>query len=148
MLASSVPLALLFLAQPPPSFSVDVFDNVSIGGFAGWLFGVLVLVAAPVLMLGAVLPWAIGLELEASGTRAGPGAEVRDFPVARCSGTFSASLLLSPPPDHRTFLTFAILLAVAAALGLGRRWALASLASPLLLLVPVGSVEAAERPAA
>ena len=147
VLASSVLLALVpFLSQPLLSLSVDAFDNVSIGGFAGSLFGVLALVAVPVLMLGAVSPWAIRLRLERvedSGETAGRMYAIST--VGSLVGTFSASLLLIPlVGTHRTFLTYAILLAVMAALGLGRRWALAPVAVALLLLVPVGVVKAAE----
>ena len=62
------------VAQPLLSPSVDAFVEVSIGGFAGSLFGVLALVSIPVLMLGAVSPWAIRLKLqrvEDSGETAG-----------------------------------------------------------------------------
>jgi MFS family permease len=65
VLASSVLVALVpFMAQPLLSVSVDAFDDVSIGAFAGSLFGVLALVSIPVLMLGAVSPWAIRLKLQ------------------------------------------------------------------------------------
>src|SRR5215217_4432492 len=44
VLASSVLLAVVpIVAQPLLSLSVDAFDDVSIGGFAGSLFGVLAL---------------------------------------------------------------------------------------------------------
>src|SRR5215218_306259 len=76
VLIASVLLAVVpIVAQPLLSLSVDAFDDVSIGGFAGSLFGVL---------------------------------------------------------------------AVVAALGLGRRWMLAPLAVAALLLLPVGVVKAAE----
>ena len=147
VLASSVLLALVpFVAQPLLSLSVDAFDNVSIGGFAGSLFGVLALVAVPVLMLGAVSPWAIRLKLERvedSGETAGRMYAIST--VGSLLGTFSASLLLIPlVGTQRTFLTYAILLAVVASLGLGRRWLLAPVGVAALLLLPVGVVKAAE----
>jgi hypothetical protein len=43
--------------EPLLSVSVEAFDRVSVGAFAGSLFGVLALVAVPVLLLGAVSPW-------------------------------------------------------------------------------------------
>ena len=52
------------VAHPFLSLSVEAFDQISVGAFAGSLFGVLALVAVPVLMLGAVSPWAIRLKLE------------------------------------------------------------------------------------
>jgi spermidine synthase len=147
VLASSVLLAVVpIVAQPLLSLSVDAFDNVSVGGFAGSLFGVLALVSVPVLMLGAVSPWAIRLKLERvedSGETAGRMYAIST--VGSLLGTFSASLLLIPlVGTQRTFLVYAIVLAVVAALGLGRRWLLAPAAVAALLLVPVGVVKAAE----
>ena len=88
VLASAVLLAIVpIVAQPLLSLSVDAFDDVSIGGFAGSLFGVLALVSIPVLMLGAVSPWAIRLKLqrvEDSGEP--PGGCTRSRPSARSSG--------------------------------------------------------------
>ena len=137
VLASSVLLAVVpIVAQPLLSLSVDAFDDVSIGGFAGSLFGVLALVSVPVLMLGAVSPWAIRLKLERvedSGETAGRMYAIST--VGSLVGTFSASLLLIPlVGTQRTFLVYAILLALVAALGLGRRWMLAPLAVAALLL--------------
>ncbi|MGI8779349.1 MAG: spermidine synthase [Solirubrobacteraceae bacterium] len=145
VLASSVLLAVVpIVAQPLLSLSVDAFDDVSVGGFAGSLFGVLALVSIPVLMLGAVSPWAIRLKLERvedSGETAGRMYAIST--VGSLIGTFSASLLLIPlVGTQRTFLVYAIALAGVAALGLGRRWLLAPLAVGALLLVPVGVVKA------
>src|SRR5215204_5713326 len=147
IVVSSVLLAVVpIMAQPLLSLSVDAFDNVSIGGFAGSLFGVLALVAVPVLMLGAVSPWAIRLKLERvedSGETAGRMYAIST--VGSLVGTFSASLLLIPlVGTQRTFLVFALALAVVAALGLGRRWALAPLGVAALLALPIGTVKAAE----
>jgi spermidine synthase len=147
VLASSVLLAVVpIVAQPLLSLSVDAFDDVSVGGFAGSLFGVLALVSVPVLMLGAVSPWAIRLKLERvedSGETAGRMYAIST--VGSLVGTFSASLLLIPlVGTQRTFLVYAIVLAVVSALGLGRRWLLAPAAVAALFLVPVGVVKAAE----
>jgi spermidine synthase len=147
VLASSVLLAVVpIMAQPLLTLSVDAFDNVSVGGFAGSLFGVLALVSVPVLMLGAVSPWAIRLKLERvedSGETAGRMYAIST--VGSLLGTFSASLLLIPlVGTQRTFLVYAIVLAVVSALGLGRRWLLAPAAVAALFLVPVGVVKAAE----
>ena len=66
VLAASVLFAAIpFVADPFLSLSVEAFDSYSVGAFAGSLFGVLVLVAVPVLMMGTVSPWAIRLKLHA-----------------------------------------------------------------------------------
>ena len=70
VLGASLLIAVVpFAARPFLSFSVDAFDTISVGGFAGSLFGVLVLVAVPVTLLGAAGPWAVRLAwAEAQGT--------------------------------------------------------------------------------
>ena len=91
VLVAAVLLALVpIVAQPFLSISVEAFDNISLGAVPGSLLGVLALVAVPVLMLGAVSPWAIRLKLEASRTRARPrGGCTRSRPSARCSARSS-----------------------------------------------------------
>ena len=97
-------------------------------------------------MLGAVSPWAIRLKLERiedSGETAGRMYAIST--VGSLLGTFSASLLLIPLlGTQRTFLVYAILLAMVAAAGLNRRWLLAPLAVAALFLVPVGIVKGAD----
>jgi spermidine synthase len=147
VLAAAVLLAVVpIVAQPLLSLSVDAFDDVSIGAFAGSLLGVLALVAIPVLMLGAVSPWAIRLKLhsvEDAGETAGRMYAIST--VGSLVGTFTAALLLIPlVGTQRTFLAYELSLALVAVLGLGRRWLPAPVAVGLLLLVPVGTVKAAE----
>ena len=63
-----------FIAHPFLSLSVHAFDELSVGAFFASLFGTLVLVAVPLLLLGAVSPWATRLRLasvEAGGSVAG-----------------------------------------------------------------------------
>jgi spermidine synthase len=97
-------------------------------------------------MLGAVSPWAIRLKLERvedSGEVAGRMYAIST--VGSLLGTFLASLLLIPlVGTQRTFLTFAAMLAIVAALGLRPRWALAPVGVAALLLLPVGTIKAAE----
>ena len=146
VLIAAILLALVpIVADPFLSISVEAFDSVSVGAFAGSLFGVLVLVAVPVLMLGAVSPWAIRLRMQRideSGEVAGRLYAIST--VGSLLGTFVSALVLIPLlGTQRTFLTFAILIAVVAALGLDRRWAIVPVALALLLALPVGTVKGA-----
>jgi spermidine synthase len=139
-------LALVpIVSQPFLSLSVDAFDSVSVGGFAGSLFGVLALVAVPVLLLGAVSPWAVRLKMdrvERSGEVAGRLYAISTF--GSLVGTFASALVLIPfAGTQRTFLAFALALALVAVLGLGVRWTLAPLGIAALVAVPVGAVKAA-----
>ena len=105
----------------------------------------LALVAIPVLMLGAVSPWAIRLKLEKiedSGETAGRMYAIVDN-AGSLLGTFLSALLLIPlVGTQRTFLVFALALAIVATLGLGRRWALVPLGVAALLALPIGTVKA------
>jgi hypothetical protein len=112
-----------FAARPFLGFSVDAFDTVSIGGFAGSLFGVLVLVAVPVTLLGAAAPWAVRLavgEVASSGEVVG-----RLYAISTAGsllGTMISALLLIPLlGTQRTFLVFSLALALVGAAGIGRR---------------------------
>ena len=73
-----------FIAHPFLSLSVSAFDEVSVGAFAASLFGTLVLVAVPLLLLGTVSPWATRIAL-VSVQEAGAvsGACTRSPPSAR-----------------------------------------------------------------
>ncbi len=144
--ASALLAAVPFVADPFLSLSVEAFDSYSVGSFAGSLFGVLVLVAVPVLMMGTVSPWAIRLKMHAvedSGQMAGRMYAIST--VGSLLGTFAASLLLIPLiGTQRTFLTFALITSAVAALGLRPRWALVPAAIAALLVVPVGTVKGSD----
>src|SRR3954463_2519602 len=147
VLGAAVLLGLVpIVAQPFLSLSVKAFDNISLGAGFGSLLGVLALVAIPVLMLGAVSPWAIRLKLERveeSGETAGRMYAIST--VGSLLGTFLSALLLIPlAGTQRTFLSFALALALVAAVGLPRRWWLVPLGIAALFAVPVGTVKAAE----
>ncbi len=148
VLGAALLMALVpFAAKPFLGFSVDAFETVSVGGFLGSLLGVLVLVAVPVTLLGAASPWAIRLavaDLERSGEVAG-----RLYAISTAGslfGTMIAALVLIPfAGTQRTFLAFALALALVAAAGLGWRFA----AAPAALLVaavaiPQGTIKAAD----
>jgi predicted membrane-bound spermidine synthase len=147
VLLAAVLLGLVpIVADPFLSWSVEAFDAFSVGAFAGSLFGVLTLVAVPVLMLGAVSPWAIRLKLrhiEDSGQTAGRMYAIST--VGSLLGTFLAALLLIPlVGTQRTFLAFAVAVAAVAALGLRRRWLVVPVALATLLALPVGTVKGSD----
>jgi spermidine synthase len=146
VLAAAGLLALVpLVADPFLSLSVKAFDEISIGAFAGSLFGVLALVAVPVLLLGAVSPWAVRLKV-VDVSRAGEvaGRLYAISTVGSLVGTFLAALALIPlVGTQRTFLVFAGALALVAALGLGRRAWVAPVAVLALLALPPGITKSA-----
>jgi spermidine synthase len=147
VLVASVALAAVpFVARPFLDAAVSALSDISAGAFLGSLLGVLVLVAGPVLLLGAVAPYAIRLsftELATSGATAG-----RLYAISTAGslvGTFLAALLLIPfAGTRRTFLIFAVALALVAALGMRRRWLVVPLALAVLIALPTGQIKAAD----
>ena len=145
--AAAALIALVpFAARPFLGFSVDAFDSISVGGFLGSLFGVLVLVAVPVTLLGAAAPWAVRLavaDIDRSGEIVG-----RLYAISTAGslfGTMASALVLIPlVGTQRTFLLFALSLALVASLGLGWRYAAAPAALALALAIPVGAIKAAD----
>ena len=147
VLTAAVLVALIpFAAQPFLSFSVDAFEDISVGGFLGSLVGVLVLVAVPVMLLGAASPWALRLsvaDVEHSGEVAGRLYALST--AGSLAGTMVSALVLIPfAGTQRTFLIFAVALALVATAGLGWRYMLAPLALAGVLAVPVGTIKAAD----
>jgi spermidine synthase len=144
VLAASVLIAIVpFAAKPFLSFSVDAFDTVSVGGFAGSLFGVLVLVAVPVMLLGAAAPWAVRLAVggvDSSGEVVG-----RLYAISTAGsllGTMLAALVLIPLlGTQRTFLALALALALVAAVGIGARAVLVPVGLMAVLALPVGTIK-------
>jgi spermidine synthase len=138
-------LALVpFVAGPFLRISVDALDHVQAGAFVGSLIGVLVLVAVPVMLLGAVAPYAVRLSVrtvEEAGRVAGRLYAIST--IGSLVGTFLSALALIPlVGTRRTFLAFALALAVVAVPALQRRFVLAPVAVALLLAIPVGTVKA------
>jgi predicted membrane-bound spermidine synthase len=146
-LAAAAMLAIVpFAADPLLGVAVDALDQISAGAFIGSLVAVLVLVAIPVLLLGTVSPWAIRLgvrSVEEAGTVAG-----RLYALSTAGslvGTLVSALLLIPlVGTRRTFLIFALAIAVVAVLGLRPmwRWALVPAAIAVLIALPVGTLKA------
>jgi predicted membrane-bound spermidine synthase len=124
VLAASVLLALVpFVGDPFLKLSVNALGSLSVGGFLGSLAAVLVLVAVPVILLGAVAPYASRLSVRSvAETGQTIGNLYAISTVGSLVGTFLAALALIPLiGTHRTFLVFALSLAIVAAVGL-RSW--------------------------
>jgi predicted membrane-bound spermidine synthase len=137
-----------FAADPLLDLGVEALDSISAGAFIGSLLGVLVLVAVPVILLGAVSPYAIRLavsSVEEAGTVAGRLYALST--VGSLTGTLLSALLLIPlVGTRRTFLIFALAIAVMAVWGLRpvRRYAVAPAAIAALIALPVGTLKAAD----
>ena len=146
LVAALAVAAIPFVADPFLDVSVDALDEVSAGAFVGSLFAVTVLVAPPVMLLGAVSPYAIRLaveRVEESGTVAGRMYAIST--VGSLVGTWTSALLLVPlVGTRRTFLVFGLACALVAVTGIARRAALAVPATIIALLaLPVGTIKAA-----
>ena len=147
ILIAAVLLAVVpFVAGPFLRTSVDAFDSLSVGAFAGSLVAVLVLIAVPVGVLGTVAPYAMRLSVSAveeAGRVSGRLYAVST--LGSLAGVFLAALLLVPyTGTRRTFLIFAAGLGLVALLGLSWRYALAPAACLALLAVPTGTLKSAE----
>jgi spermidine synthase len=144
LIAAALLAAVPFVAGPFLRVSVEALDRVEAGAFVGSLFAVLILVATPVLLLGTVAPYAVRLSVrsvEEAGRVAGRLYAIST--LGSLAGVFLSALLLIPlVGTRRTFLAFAIALALVAVPALGRRFILAPVAIATLLAIPVGTVKA------
>lgn len=145
VLAAGVLLAVVpFVSGPFLRVSVAALDNVQAGAFVGSLVGVMFLIALPVLLLGCVAPYAIRLSVsDIARSGAVSGRLYAISTLGSLTGVFLAALLLVPlVGTRRTFLLFALAVAVAGVWGL-RRPALVAL--PLvvggLLAIPTGTLK-------
>jgi len=148
-LAGAVLLAAVpFAATPLLSAGVAALDRISAGAFVGSLAAVLVLVALPVMVLGAVSPWALRLAIasvEQAGTVAGRLYALST--AGSLAGTLVSALALIPlVGTRRTFLIFAFSIAAVAVLGLQplRRYALVPVAILALIAMPEGTLKDSE----
>jgi spermidine synthase len=146
LVAAVLVAAIPFVAQPFLDVSVDALDEISAGAFVGSLIGVLVLIAVPVILLGACAPYAIRLaipDVEHAGSVSG-----RLYAVSTAGsllGTWLSALLLIPLiGTQRTFLTFAAAIALVAAAGLGWRFAAVPAALAAVIALPVGTVKGSD----
>jgi spermidine synthase len=136
--------AVPFVADPFLDFAVQALDSISAGAFVGSLLGVTALIALPILISGAVAPYALRLavaDVSEAGTVSGRLYAIST--VGSLVGTFSSALLFIPLlGTQRTFVLYGLVLVTIAALGLARsRYVLAPAALALLLALPVGTIK-------
>jgi predicted membrane-bound spermidine synthase len=133
-----------FVSRPVLDLALRGLDAVSVGAVVGSFFAALALFAVPVTLLGAVSPFAIRLALGdvgEAGTVAGRLYAIST--VGSIVGTFLSAIVTIPLlGTQRTMLGAAVLLVLAAALLLGSRWQLLTLAVAGLLFIPAGTVKA------
>jgi predicted membrane-bound spermidine synthase len=146
VLVASLLLALVpFVADPFLRLSVNALGSLSVGGFTGSLAAVLVLVAVPVMLLGTVAPYVSRLSVRSvSETGRTIGNLYAISTVGSLVGTFLAALLLIPTiGTHRTFIVFALTLALVAVPGLGLwRFGIVPLAVGGALAIPPAAIGA------
>ncbi|MEI6448060.1 MAG: fused MFS/spermidine synthase [Actinomycetes bacterium] len=147
VLAAALLLACVpFLAKPVLGLAVDALSSISVGAFLGSLAAVLVLLALPLILLGAAAPYAVRLSVrsvEESGRVTGRLYAIST--VGSLVGVFSSSLLLIPFAGTRlTFLAYSLLLALVSTVGFARRGLAAAAVIGVVALLPVGTIKAAE----
>ncbi len=145
VLLAAVLLAIVpLVARPFLDLSVEALDEIEAGAFIGSLVGVLFLIAIPIVMLGTCSPWAIRLavpDVEHAGRVAGRLYAIST--VGSLLGTLMAALVLIPLiGTQRTFLVFACVIGLVAAVGLGWRFAAVPIALAAAIALPVGTVKA------
>jgi spermidine synthase len=140
VLAASLLLAVVpFVADPFLQLSVNALGSLSVGGFLGSL------AAVPVMLLGAVAPYAGRLSVQrVTETGRTVGNLYAISTVGSLVGTFLAALLLIPTiGTHRTFIVFALSLAVVAAVGVRSwRWWVVPLVVAASLAIPPAAIGA------
>lgn len=148
VLAGAILVTLVpFFARPFLGASVDAFDELSVGVFAGSLVGVLVLLAIPVMIFGAVSPWALRIAMDNSDVEHAGQLAGRLYALSTAGsliGTLVSAMVTIPLiGTQRTFILFALLVAVVASIGLRKVWpALVPAAVACAALVPVGTIKA------
>ncbi|MGK2877304.1 MAG: spermidine synthase [Solirubrobacterales bacterium] len=147
MIGSALTAALPFVARPLLDVGVEALDSVSAGAFVGSLLATLVLLAVPVLVLGTVAPWALRIGIEKvdkleAGTLAG-----RLYALGTTGslvGTLLCALVLVPGiGTRRTFLLFALMLALVGLVGVSHkaRWAIIPTVIAVLFVIPQSAIK-------
>jgi spermidine synthase len=147
ILAAAAFIAILpFVSRPILDLTVRGLDAVSLGAIVGSFFAALALFAVPITLLGCVSPFAIRLsigDVRTAGTVSGRLYAIST--VGSILGTFLSAIVLIPLiGTQRTMLACAVLLTGGAALLLGRRWQVATIAVAGLLAIPAGTIKATD----
>jgi spermidine synthase len=136
--------AIPFVSKPFLDRAVEGIDELSVGAAVGSFFGVLLLFAPPVILLGMVAPFAIRLavsDVASAGSVAGRLYAVST--VGSLIGTFASALVTIPLiGTQRTLLGSACLIVLSGALLLGTRWVLVAVGVAALVAIPPGTVKA------
>jgi len=145
VLAAAVYVALVpFVTAPILDVAARGLDRIAAGAVVGSFFGTLFIFVPPVILLGMVSPFAIRLAIEdvaSAGQIAGRLYALST--VGSLLGTFLPALVLIPLiGTQRTFLASAAVLALTAAILLGRRFLLVAAAILALAAIPPGAVRA------
>ncbi len=109
-----------FISRPIMHWSQSAFATYSIGVFYGSLVSVILLFAAPMILLGCVSPFAIRLSIDQLGRSGRVAGQLYAISTAgSILGTFLPVLWLIPSiGTYRTFFTFAVCLLVVSVIGL------------------------------
>jgi len=109
-----------FLSKPILLWSQSSFSTYSIGVFYGSLVSVILLFAAPMILLGCVSPFAIRLRIEQLGRSGRTAGQLYAISTAgSILGTFLPVLFLIPTiGTYRTFFTFAVALLLVSIIGM------------------------------
>lgn len=147
-LAAVLTASLPFVAKPLLNSGVDALESIKAGAFVGSLLATLVLIAVPVFVMGTVAPWALRIGIDGVGAQRAGSLAGRLYAVSTAGslvGTLLAALVLVPGiGTRRTFLVFALALALVALLGSaprGRRVAVATVIGALMVFAPAGGVK-------
>jgi len=136
--------AVPFVAGPFLGAAVDALDSIAAGAFVGSLLAVTILIATPILVSGAVAPYALRLavaDVAQAGTVSGRLYAIST--VGSLLGTWASALLFIPLiGTRRTFIVFGLVLVALAAIGLARAaYLVAPAVLVALLALPVGTVK-------
>jgi predicted membrane-bound spermidine synthase len=146
LVAASLIAAIPLVSGPFLHLAVRAFDQIDAGAFVGSMLGMLGLIAVPLVLIGAVSPWALRLavrDVAHAGRIAGRLSAIGT--AGSLVGTWVSSLLLIPfVGTQRTFLVLALVIALVATFGLPRRALLVPVVIAALIALPPGVTKPAE----